>query len=249
MSICVMIFIGKVKSGGKMFGKLQQCVGKNVFIKFWKDGKIVFYEGKLDKVVDYRYILLDKKNYLLFLAANGAIASIKCDGKIVYETIYDHETYEPIEENIEEELEKRELDCFDDNYKVIKEKSTLEYFLKRGRELLIDHYYVRWEKFVKANIKNRYHIVKAVVDLVNMVQNGMSYYVALTKVLGESFSISIVEMEEINDIILRFFSDSVYEYTDYAVYMLHFAGVKKIEENQNMKQLMNTQNVYVSLAK
>lgn len=244
-----MMFIGKVKSGGKMFGKLQQCIGKKVIIKFWKDGNMTFYEGILDKVVDYRYVLLDKKNYLLFLAANGAIASIECDDDIVYETLYAKESYEPIVENVESELERRELACFDDNYQMIKNESTLAYFIKRGRELLTKGYYVKWERFVKDNIENRYHIVKAVVDIVNKVNRGMSYYLALIDVLGESFSYSISEIEEINDTILNFFADSVYEYTDYAVYMLHFAGVKKLEEKQNMKQLMDMRNVYVSLAK
>ena len=232
-----------------MFGKLHQCVGKRVSIKFWKDGEIVFYEGVLGKVVDYHYILLDKKNYLLFFAANGAIASITCDGDVIYETPYAKRIYEPIREDVESELEKRELACFDDNYKTIKEESSLEFFLKRGREMLNNSYYVRWEKFVKLNVGSRRHIVKGVIDIVNKVSEGMSYYLALVDVLGENFSYSISEMEEVNEVILNFFADTIYEYTDYAVYMLHFVGVKKLEEKQNMKQLMNTSNVYFSLAK
>lgn len=244
-----MIFIEKVNSGGKMFGKLQQCIGRSVFIKFWHDGKVVFYQGILDRVVDYKYIVLDQNNYLLFLATNGAIASIKCDDEIVYETPYVSETYEPIREDIEGELTRRELICFDDNYKSLKSKSTKEYFLKRGKELLNKSYYSKWEEYVEENIEDKWHIVKAVVDIVDKVYNGGSYYLALVAVLGDTFDFSVDEIDAVNEVMADFFADSVYEHTDYAIFMLHFAGIKKMEERQNMKQLMNTDNVYVSLAK
>ena len=232
-----------------MFGKLQQCIGKSVFIKFWKDGKIVFYQGILDRVVDYKYIVLDKKNYLLFLAINGAIASIKCDDEIVYETKYVRETYEPISEDGERELERRELACFDESFRNLMKHSSKEYFLKRGKELLNKVYYSKWEEYVEENIENRAHIVKAVVDIVDKVLNGASYYSALVAVLGDTFAFDIDEIDAINEVMADFFADTVYEHTDYAVFMLHFVGIKKWEERQNMKVLMNTENVYVSLAK
>ena len=183
------------------------------------------------------------------MAVNGAIASIKCDGKRVYETPYENETYELIREDVENELEKRELACFDENYKQIKYESSLEYFLKRGRELLMDSYYAKWEEFVKANIEKRLYIVKGIIDIVNKVQSGISYYKSLIDVLGDSFAFSVLEMEEINDIIVEIFADTVYEYTDYAEYMLHYTGIKRLEEKQNMKQLMNLHNVFFSLEK
>lgn len=232
-----------------MFGKLQQCIGRKVSIKFWKDGEMVFYEGVLNKVVDYKYILLDRKNYLLFLAANGAIASIKCDDEIVYETPYTDATYEPIREDVESELERRELACFDDNYKTIRYESTKEYFLKWGECLLKGFYFSKWKKYVDENIKEKGHIVKAVIDIVNKVHGGSSYYSALVEVLGETFAFKVADIAELNEAIVSFFADTVYDHTDYAVFMLHFAGVKCMEEKQNMKQLMNTENVYVSLAK
>ncbi|MCX4365471.1 MAG: hypothetical protein OSJ70_06840 [Bacilli bacterium] len=230
-----------------MFDKLQQCTNKDIFIKYWKDGTLNFYEGVLTKVVDYKYILVDRQNFLLFYAINGAIASIKCAGDIVYQSVYDDKGYDTID--VVEELEKRELAGFDDVFRKMKYESSLEYFLKRGKELLTDSYYARWEEFVKANIEKRLHIVKGIIDIVNKVQSGMSYYKSLIEVLGDSFAFSVLEMEEINDIIVEIFADTVYEYTDYAEYMLHYVGIKRLEEKQNMKQLMNSHNVFISLEK
>lgn len=231
-----------------MFGKLEECIGKNISIKYWKDGKLFSYEGILNSVAHYRYIVIDRKNYLLFFAVNGAIASITCDGEIVYQTKYVDNFYEPIANDVEEELERRELECFDDEYRDMLLRSTEEYFLQRGRELLFKSYYVRWEKFVRENIDSKYPIIKAVVDIVDLVQSGNSYYTALISVFGSVFDYSLNEISEVNEIVANYFSDSVYEYTDFAVFMLHHAGIKKMEERNNMKQLININNVYVSLA-
>lgn len=232
-----------------MFGKLEECIGKEVVIKYWKDGTLLTYEGILNTVVNYHYILIDQKNYLLFLAANGAIASITCDGGLVYETTYAHTKYEPITENIEEELSKREYACFDDEYKEMRSRSTEEYFLKRGKELLSNGYYQKWEKYVKENIQEKYPIIKAVIDIVDEVTKGESYYTALVNTFGQAFDYSLKEIDETNEIISVFFSNTYYEYLDFAIFMLHHAGFKKLEENNNMKQKMNMHNVYVSLAK
>ncbi len=246
----MLLWLWKVlKSGGIMFGKLEQCIGKNVSIEFWKDGKLCNYEGILDRIVNYKYILIDRKNYLLFLAANGAIASIKCDDEVVYESVYARREYEPIKGNIEDELSKRELDCFDEEYANIRAKSTMEYFLKRGRELMNNSFYREWEKYVKENIDNNYAVIKAVVDIVDIVESGESYYLALVQVLAGAFDYNFKEIELINDMVLHFFANPMYEYTDYAVFMLHYAAPKRIEQNCNMSQLMNTENVFVSLAK
>ena len=242
-----MILLKVEKTGGKMFNKLQQCVGQNVYIKYWKDGKIIFYEGKLSEVVDYKYIVVDESNFLLFLAANGAIASIKCGENIVYETKYVGDIYEPITEDIEKELERRELACFDAKYKKLLYESSEEYFLKWGRKEILDTSISEWDKFVKDNVQDRSYIVKGVVDIVDMVHRGLSYHTALVETFESAFSFSVDDIEEVNDIIIKFFALTVYEHTDYAIYMLHHAGIKKIEERQNMKQLMNSHNVYVSL--
>lgn len=232
-----------------MFGKLEECIGKDVVINYWMDGSLVTYEGILNTVVNYHYILIDHKNFLLFLAANGAIASITCDGELVYETSYAHKKYEPIEENIEEELAKRELDCFDDEYRNMRSRSTEEYFLKRGKELLTKSYYQKWEAFIKENIQEKYPIIKAVVDIVDEVYNGSSYFSALVDTFGQVFDYSLKEIDEVNEMIAEFFSNTVYEYLDFAVFMLHHAPFKTLDENNNMKQKMNMSNVYVSLAK
>lgn len=231
-----------------MFGKLEECVGKNIYIKYWKDGKLVSYEGILNSVAHYRYIVIDRKNFLLFFAVNGAIASITCGDEVVYETKYVGDIYYPIKEDDSKELERRELECFDDEYRDMLLRSTEEYFLKRGKELLSKGYYVRWEKFVRENIDSKYQIIKAVVDIVDLVQSGNSYYIALIRVFGSVFDYSLNEIAEVNEIVANYFSDSVYEYTDFAVFMLHHAGIKKMEEKNNMKQLININNVYVSLA-
>lgn len=234
-----------------MFGKLQQCVGKEVTIKFWQDGKIIFYQGVLDKLVNYKYIVMDKKNFLLFFAANGVIANIKFGNEIVYETQYDRNAYEPIVENIDEELEKREMANFDDDdeYRKMRYESSKEYFLKRGRELLVGGFADRWERFVTSNLPENYIIVKGVVDIVDKVLRGKSYYKALAETFDETFAYTLRDIEEVNNNVLRFFGVSVYEYTDYAVFMLHFSRTKKMEEKQNIKQLINGKQIYISLYK